>query len=59
MEKLKNKTLYDILIENNEENLKNFLISKGKNPKPICPIQFINKEKENKDEWIAEFSKGN
>lgn len=39
--KSKNIFFDEILLKNNEEELKEFLLSKGKNPKPICPVQFI------------------
>lgn len=35
-----------LLLQNNENELKKFLSSKGKKPKPFCPIQFIDKEDE-------------
>lgn len=43
MENIKNSELFDILLRNNQEELQDFLLSKGKGPKPICPIIFINK----------------
>lgn len=33
-----------LLLQNNENEVKKFLISKGKKPKPFCPIQFVEKE---------------
>lgn len=39
--------LMEILINNNEDELKEFLLLNGKNPKPICPIRFIKKEEDN------------
>ena len=48
----KEKTKSDflqLLLQNNEDEIKKFLISKGKKPKPFCPIQFIKKEDELKD----------
>ena len=37
--------LMEILINNNEDELKEFLLLNGKNPKAICPIRFIKKER--------------
>lgn len=38
-----NSDLFQILLRNDEEELKDFLISNGKGPKPICPIIFFSK----------------
>lgn len=38
-----------LLLQNNENEVKKFLISKGKKPKPFCPIQFVEKETEIED----------
>ena len=38
-----------ILLQNNEDEVKKFLISKGKKPKPFCPIQFVKEEDEMKN----------
>lgn len=35
-----------LLIENDESKLKDFLIINGKSPKVICPILFVDKDKE-------------
>lgn len=38
---------FDLLILNNEEKIKEYLLVNGKAPKPVCPIMFIrNDEKE-------------
>ena len=37
---------FKLLLQNDETELKKFLYSKGKKPKPFCPIQFIQKEDE-------------
>lgn len=44
---MKQTDFFKLLLENDKDKLMNFLLSKGKSPKPICPIMFINKEKEN------------
>lgn len=40
---------YNILVQNNEEEIREYLIKHGKNPKHICPIQFIIKKEEDKN----------
>lgn len=42
--------LFQILLRNNKEELKEFLISNGKGPKPICPIIFLNKGDKNNEQ---------
>lgn len=36
----KNNKFFELLCLNDSLKLKNFLISKGKGPKPICPVSF-------------------
>ena len=48
-----NNSFLELLYRNSESELQDFLLSKGKGPKVICPIMFIkqedgNQEKENK-----------
>ena len=40
--------LYDLLIKDNKEDINNFLMENGKDPKVICPIQFIDKNEKEK-----------
>ena len=42
-------TFIDILIENDPESMKDFLLRNGKKPKPFCPLIFHLKEEENKE----------
>ncbi len=37
---------FQLLILNNSNDIKNFLMMNGKAPKPVCPVRFI---KENED----------
>lgn len=36
----KNNKFFELLCLNDSLKLKNFLISKGKGPKPVCPVSF-------------------
>lgn len=38
---------FQLLILNNQNDIKNFLMTNGKSPKPICPIRFIKEYEEN------------
>ena len=50
LEKIKDKKqFFDILLDNSSKELEEFLLSKGKGPKAICPIMFIKEEKEKED----------
>lgn len=42
--KPKNSKFLDILIEGNEEQIMEFLLKNGKQPKPVCPIMFMKEE---------------
>lgn len=42
-------TFIDILIENNPEAMKDFLLRNGKKPKPFCPLIFHLKDEEKKE----------
>lgn len=33
--------LLDLLIKNNKEDINNFIMENGKDPKVICPIQIV------------------
>lgn len=35
------KSFFELLCENNPDEMLDYLISKGKGPKPICPIEFV------------------
>lgn len=35
---------FELLILNNEDDIKNFLMMNGKSPKAVCPIRFITNE---------------
>lgn len=48
MENNSSDKFIELLKRNKEEEIMNFLISKGKSPKPVCPIIFI-KDKENEE----------
>ena len=41
---LKNKNFFDIICGNNEDDLNDYLLAKGKSPKPVCPVMFISSE---------------
>jgi len=43
------KTFIDILIENNPESMKDFLLRNGKKPKPFCPLIFHIKDKDHQE----------
>ena len=46
----KNNKFFELLCLNDSLKLKNFLISKGKGPKPVCPVSFdVNDIKEDID----------
>ena len=47
MKKTDDSEFFKLLLKNDKIELENFLLSKGKEPKPICPIMFV---KENKNE---------
>lgn len=38
------KSFIEILIENDPESMKDFLLSNGKKPKPFCPLVFHDKD---------------
>ena len=38
---------FELLILNNENQIKEYILSNGKGPKPVCPIRFIKDEEEN------------
>lgn len=52
----KNNTFSELLCLNDSLKIKEFLIKKGKSPKPICPVSFnqeddlLDEENENKGE---------
>lgn len=41
MEKI--RTLFELLCLNDSKEVSKFLIARGKDPKPICPIAFVDK----------------
>ena len=41
MEKFSEKDFVNIIMNNDEEKLNNFLLIYGKNPKPISPIYYL------------------
>lgn len=47
MKKANDSEFFKLLLKNDKRDLENFLLSKGKEPKPICPIMFV---EENKNE---------
>lgn len=40
----KNNDFLDLLISNDEKEIKNFVVSNGKAPKPVAAIRFIEKD---------------
>lgn len=42
--KPKNSKFLDLLIEGNEEQIMEFLLKNGKQPKPVCPIIFMKED---------------
>lgn len=44
----------ELLIRNDNNELKEYLLCKGKNPKPICPIQFVSNNNETEQLEIKE-----
>lgn len=45
MTKKENSEFFELLLQNDKILLENFLILKGKGPKPVCPIEFVREEK--------------
>lgn len=45
---------FDILCKDDEEELSDYLLTKGKSPKSVCPIMFIKSEDQNKISNIEE-----
>lgn len=41
--------LFNLLLKDNKDELKKFLLSNGKQPKPICPIRFIKNNKKEEE----------
>ena len=39
--KKQRSNFFELLLKNDQKEIKEYLLSKGKNPKPICPIQFV------------------
>lgn len=50
MQKTKNTELFELLLKNDENELKKFILFEGKQPKAICPIQFVKDEVEEENE---------
>lgn len=50
MEKMDSESFFELLCKNDPDELSDFLISYGKGPKPICPIQFITEDKNDEKE---------
>lgn len=44
------KSFYEILLDNNMEEINDYLLSEGKEPKPVCPIYFFPKEEQKENE---------
>ena len=47
MQKSNQDEFFELLLKNDEIELKNYLLRKGKQPKPVCPISFVSEENEN------------
>ena len=45
MKQAKNEKFYELLLLNNPEELKKWLILNGKVNKPVAPVMFIDREK--------------
>ena len=45
-------TFIDILKDNNEDKLKQFLLENGKKPKPFSPFYFVDSNIENEKEEV-------
>lgn len=45
----KGMNFIDVLISNNEEEMRKYLLLNGKKPKPISPFYFLPKEEYNND----------
>lgn len=50
MKNIKKSKFFELLLLNDNEKLKDYLISNGKEPKVISPISFKNKEDIQKDD---------
>ena len=44
MKKSVSKNFIDVLLDNNEEEMREYLLLNGKKPKPISPFYFIKEE---------------
>lgn len=44
MQKIQNKDFFEIICQNDEKELNEYLLAKGKSPKAICPIMFVSSE---------------
>lgn len=49
MKKNKKSEFFELLTKNDKTELENYLLSHGKKPKPICPVEFV-KEGNKKDD---------
>lgn len=49
MEKYKKSKFFELLLSNDETEIKKYLFSNGKEPKVICPVQFVKKDNEDKE----------
>ena len=65
MNKKQNSDFFELLCKNDKIELENFLILKGKGPKPICPIEFVKEKKEGENEengskeiWVRRIDSG-
>ena len=49
MSNLKDSNFENLLIQNKDESIRNFLIENGKEGKPFCPILFEKKDNKEKE----------
>lgn len=50
MKDIKDNNFYDILLENNQDDIHEYVLSHGKSGKPVAPIMFIKDKDDNEME---------
>lgn len=50
MKKVNDNDFFKVLVRDNPSEMIDFLLMKGKKPKAVCPIEFVNDEEEIKNE---------
>ena len=53
---MNNSDFFDIICRNNEEELSDYLLAKGKSPKSICPVIFITTEDSNSETCNSKYN---